>query len=727
MLGQGDTEPAVAVGSTLRAPRTGDSYAMFYLFSMKEQQATLDLVRQALLFGGLAMVLMVGGVAWLVSRQVLNPVRLARRIAERYASGSLEQRMHVSGEDDIARLSTSFNQMAASLQSQIRRLENLSRLQQRFVSDVSHELRTPLTTVQMASSLLFEARERFDPQTARSAELLKSELDRFEELLSNLLDLSRFDAGAARLELDAVDLAAIARAAADDPLLQRQGIEVRLVGTDEPAIVEADIRRIDRIVRNLLTNAAKYSGSPVVEIEVVQDEEHVSLAVRDFGVGLSGDENLRVFDRFWRADPAGPRAAPGSGCRSRGRTPCCTAAPCRPGVVRARAASSCSPSPRPSRPPTSRRTAAVGTRATRPVGLRMKGSLVAATVTTMLAGCAGIPSSGPVERVADDGGPDQSTVRYAPVGPPRGASPQQIVRGYLDAMLAYPVSTGTAALYLTPDAAKQWRSSDGVTVYASPRVTLPETGESPDADAVSVELRTDEVARLDRQGHYTRSVDDPKRTYRLERVDGQWRIANPQSGVMVTRTYYGSYFRPFSLYFFDASGERLVPDLVHLAVGEQLPTGLVTALARGPGRTPGTLRTYVPGAGSLRPSVTVGEGRGRRGVLDVTHQAVRGGARPAGRPDRVDPAVRARPARSAHLRRHRDPLVPGRAGPSGRLLGRLRPTGREEPHLRPRRRQARGDRRRHGAAGHGSVGTRRGRGRGGGGERRLRGRRARRT
>ncbi|MGA9102236.1 MtrAB system histidine kinase MtrB [Aeromicrobium sp.] len=313
VLGQNDRDPAVVVGSRLRAPRTGDTYAMFYLFSMKEQQATLDLVRQALLLGGLAMVLMVAGVAWLVSRQVLNPVRLARRIAERYASGSLEQRMRVSGEDDIARLSTSFNQMAASLQSQIRRLENLSRLQQRFVSDVSHELRTPLTTVQMASSLLFESRERFDPQTARSAELLKSELDRFEELLSNLLDLSRFDAGAAQLELDAVDLAAIARAAADEPQLERHGIEVRLVGTDEPAVVEADIRRIDRIVRNLLTNAAKYSGSPVVEIEVAQDDDHVSLAVRDFGVGLSGDENLRVFDRFWRADPARTQGGTGLG------------------------------------------------------------------------------------------------------------------------------------------------------------------------------------------------------------------------------------------------------------------------------------------------------------------------------------------------------------------------------------------------------------------------------
>ncbi|MFC5677767.1 MtrAB system histidine kinase MtrB [Aeromicrobium endophyticum] len=313
LLGSSSTQPSVVVGSQLRAPGSGDTYALFYLFSLEDQQETLDLVRRALLLGGLAMVVMVGGVAWLVSRQVLDPVRLARRIAERYASGNLEQRMHVRGEDDIARLSTSFNQMAASLQSQIRRLENLSRLQQRFVSDVSHELRTPLTTVQMASEVLYDSRERFDPQTARSAELLKRELDRFESLLSDLLDLSRFDAGAARLELDPVDLAQVARDAARSPLLERAGIRVRLVGADTPAVVEADMRRIDRIVRNLLANAAKYSGSDVVEIEVAQNAESVSLAVRDFGVGLDGDENLRVFDRFWRADPARTQGGTGLG------------------------------------------------------------------------------------------------------------------------------------------------------------------------------------------------------------------------------------------------------------------------------------------------------------------------------------------------------------------------------------------------------------------------------
>ncbi len=241
--------------------------------------------------------------------------------------------------------------------------------------------------------------------------------------------------------------------------------------------------------------------------------------------------------------------------------------------------------------------------------------LILVVVAAVAAGCAGIPSSGPVERVADDGGPDQSTVRYEPIGPSRGASPQQIVRGYLDAMLAYPVSTGTAASYLTPAAARGWRSSEGVRVYTSPEVTLP----GPDSDrAVDVLLRSTEVARLDRQGHHTRSRGKRERTYRLERVDGEWRIANPQDGVMVTRTYYGDYFRPYPLLFFDASGERLVADLVHLAVGDQLPTGLVTSLARGPARTAGTLRTYVPDAGDLRPSVTIS-----RNVADVEFSAPR--------------------------------------------------------------------------------------------------------
>lgn len=236
----------------------------------------------------------------------------------------------------------------------------------------------------------------------------------------------------------------------------------------------------------------------------------------------------------------------------------------------------------------------------------MRWAIAVSVAGVVLAGCAGIPSSGPVQRVAEDRGLGQSTVRYAPVGPSRGASPQQIVRGYLDAMLAYPVSTGTAAKYLTPRAADEWQSSEGVTVYSKPQATLGAVLLDYPRAAVQVDLRVNEAARLDRQGHFTRVDGRSRSSYVLEKVKGQWRITNPQKGVMVTRTYYGDYFRPFPLYFFDASGKRLVPDVVHLAVGDQLSTGLVTSLARGPARTPGTLRTYVPGAGALRPSVTVG-------------------------------------------------------------------------------------------------------------------------
>ena len=115
--------------------------------------------------------------------------------------------------------------MASSLQRQIRQLEDLSRVQRRFVSDVSHELRTPLTTVRMAADVLHEAREDFDPATARSAELLQTQLDRFEALLTDLLEISRYDAGAAVLDVEPVDLREVVRRVVDaaEPLGRAQG------------------------------------------------------------------------------------------------------------------------------------------------------------------------------------------------------------------------------------------------------------------------------------------------------------------------------------------------------------------------------------------------------------------------------------------------------------------------------------------------------------------------
>ncbi|MGH3424101.1 MAG: MtrAB system histidine kinase MtrB, partial [Nocardioidaceae bacterium] len=291
------------------------SYALYYLFSMADQQRTLNLVERALLYAGIALTFLVAAVAWLVTRQVVTPVRLARRIAERLAAGRLEERMHVRGEDDIARLGVSFNQMASSLQQQIRRLEELSRLQHRFVSDVSHELRTPITTVRMAADVLHDARDTFDPMTARSAELLQAELERFESLLSDLLEISRFDAGAARLELEQIDLVDIAEHVVEryGTLAQRHGVRLEIVNTDGPAVVEADVRRVERVARNLVVNAINYSQSDQVELVVAHGPDSAALAVRDHGVGLRTGDSQLVFNRFWRADPARERTSGGTG------------------------------------------------------------------------------------------------------------------------------------------------------------------------------------------------------------------------------------------------------------------------------------------------------------------------------------------------------------------------------------------------------------------------------
>ena len=305
----------IATGSQLTLPADGGTYTLYYLFPMTEEERTLSLVRRALVTGGALLLILVGGLTWLVTRQVVTPVRLARRVAERLASGRLEERMHVRGDDDIARLGTSFNHMASSLQKQIRQLEELSRVQRRFVSDVSHELRTPLTTVRMAGDVLHDARGKFDPVTARSAELLQKELDRFELLLTDLLEISRFDAGAAVLDLEDVNLVDVAHRVAESTraLAERRDTRVVVRDTDRPCVAEVDVRRVERIVRNLVANAIDYADSKDIVIFMDSNDEATALAVRDYGIGLRPGEAAMVFNRFWRADPARARTTGGTG------------------------------------------------------------------------------------------------------------------------------------------------------------------------------------------------------------------------------------------------------------------------------------------------------------------------------------------------------------------------------------------------------------------------------
>ncbi|WP_245553603.1 MtrAB system histidine kinase MtrB [Demetria terragena] len=309
----GSWVPAVLVGSRLEVPNAG-AYDLYLIYPMAQEVETISIIRQSFVFGGFALVVILAGLAYMVTRMVVTPVRQARHVAERLSAGALNERMHVAGEDDLARLANSFNTMAGNLQKQIRQLEELSVVQQRFTSDVSHELRTPLTTIRMAADLLYTSREDFPAPTARSAELLNKELDRFESLLADLLEISRFDAGAANLDRTSTDLSDLVRQVVDaySPLAERLGTRVT-VDAPTVCIAEMDVRRVERIVRNLVTNAIEHSEGKPIKVTVRAGESAVAVAVRDHGVGMSPTEMAQVFTRFWRADPARARTTGGTG------------------------------------------------------------------------------------------------------------------------------------------------------------------------------------------------------------------------------------------------------------------------------------------------------------------------------------------------------------------------------------------------------------------------------
>lgn len=308
------SKPALVIGRQLN-DLYGEPYQLYYLFSLEQEEKTLSLVKTTLATAGMFVVVLLGAIAWLVVRQVVTPVRMAASIAERLSAGKLQERMKVTGEDDIARLGEAFNKMAQNLQLKIQQWEELSRMQRRFVSDVSHELRTPLTTVRMAADVIHEARVDFDPVTARSAELLAEQLDRFESLLADLLEISRFDAGAAALEADAVDLREVVRRAVSgaEPLAERKGSRIEIRGDEQPVVAEADVRRVERVLRNLVVNAVEHGEGRDVVVRLATAGGAVAIAVRDYGVGLKPGEATRVFSRFWRADPARARTTGGTG------------------------------------------------------------------------------------------------------------------------------------------------------------------------------------------------------------------------------------------------------------------------------------------------------------------------------------------------------------------------------------------------------------------------------
>ncbi|QQC44668.1 HAMP domain-containing histidine kinase [Schaalia meyeri] len=310
----GDKEgPGILVGAQVQLPRAG-THELYILYSLSTDQAQVDVVLRVLTLSALPLVVALPIGVFALLHRLLLPVRVTAQAATKASKGDLDVRVNVRGDDEMADLGRAFNAMTSSLQDTISRYDELAKLQQRFVSDVSHELRTPLTTIRMAEDIVWDNRENLPAHARRSAELLHDQTERMEQMLADLLEISRYDAASALLDAEERDLRpVIARVVAGcADLAQCQGVSVQIVAP-VPATAEIDERRIERVIRNLVVNAIEHADGTDVTITVAASETDVACRVRDRGVGMTQEVADHVFDRFYRADTARARTTGGTG------------------------------------------------------------------------------------------------------------------------------------------------------------------------------------------------------------------------------------------------------------------------------------------------------------------------------------------------------------------------------------------------------------------------------
>lgn len=283
----------LAVGIPLSG---GNAY--FEIFSLADLASTLRTLRDSLAAGSLAgfgVSLAIG--AW-ATRRVLRPVRDIGAAAQAIASGHLDARLDAQGDQELAELATGFNSMVDSLQARIEQ-------DARFASDVSHELRSPLTTLQSAVEIMQRRRDQLDTKAARALDLLSDEVVRFSRLVENLLEISRYDAGVARLELEPVDVVVLSKG-----LLADAGQPVTVASNTDSTTILADRRRLQQSLRNLIANAVVHAGG-VTSLVVTIDDEWIRIAVEDRGPGIADDDRETIFERFARGKAAGRRSSGG--------------------------------------------------------------------------------------------------------------------------------------------------------------------------------------------------------------------------------------------------------------------------------------------------------------------------------------------------------------------------------------------------------------------------------
>jgi two-component system sensor histidine kinase MtrB len=309
----------LVVGAPLRIDQSDvGAQAAYFFYPLNFQEETLAKLRNFLLIVGAGLLAAVVILAAISIGRVLKPIQRARDVAEEIAAGNLAARIpQATSQDDFGKLAESFNRMTDNLAQKIGELEHVGSLQARFVSDVSHELRTPLATVRMAADYIHAARAGLPPDAQRAAVLLERELERFENLLEDLLEISRFDAGVINLEPVEVDLSGLLDEVVDalDPIAHGRKVDVALEvdRSQGQPLVAADPRRLDRVFSNLVKNAIEHTVEGGVRIWVGRRARDVVVTVADEGEGIPAEDLPHIFERFYRADVHRARTLGGTG------------------------------------------------------------------------------------------------------------------------------------------------------------------------------------------------------------------------------------------------------------------------------------------------------------------------------------------------------------------------------------------------------------------------------
>jgi two-component system sensor histidine kinase MtrB len=275
-----------------------------YMFKSLAQEST-DLNSLAWSLGIAAVLALVGAalIAQAAARTVLKPVQRLGEAARQLGEGEFSTRLRVTGTDELAELSRTFNSAAESLQTKVDDMRAREESSRRFVADMSHELRTPLTALTAVTEVLEDEADNLDPMIAPAVTLVVSETRRLNDLVENLMEVTRFDAGTARLVLDWVDVADQVTACID----ARAWLDAVDLDAERCIMARLDPRRLDVILANLIGNALKHGGSPV-RVSVRTEGDELVIAVRDHGPGIPEDVLPHVFDRFYKASASRPRS-----------------------------------------------------------------------------------------------------------------------------------------------------------------------------------------------------------------------------------------------------------------------------------------------------------------------------------------------------------------------------------------------------------------------------------